>query len=365
MFLLNKAIRRYALTLVICLAACSQAAAQSKIPPFNPPKIYTPKRMDLYTSYCGLWRTDRTYNSTIRLSNQLAISAMDATVTLFLSDGTPYVLPPVHLEKSGVETVDIAAALAGAPAAIKTHLSTFGSASVSYRYDWQGVVYAFMSILDTARSLEYTYPFMFPMQEQMGMRTPPGAPPSTTYEGLHWGYSAQSSVFLSFSNTTKQPLDISVSMLDGKGAVTMAQSMVVAPSNTELLTGLPTSTTPGGVQVTWNGDENALAVLGGIEDAKYGLFGRYPVLHGSPDDDQERSRRPDYCANDLRQSRYHGRYAGPHDGLSSRLDLSALRLFSQHQRAANEAVGACRVCEGIDSAVGYDRSAAFLAVAAA
>lgn len=58
------------------------------IPPFDPPKIYTPTKMNLYTSRCALWRTDGTFESTIRLSNQLVISKMKATVTLFMADGT-------------------------------------------------------------------------------------------------------------------------------------------------------------------------------------------------------------------------------------------------------------------------------------
>ena len=98
---------------------------------------------------------------------------MDATVTLFMKDGTPYLLAPVHLQPSGVATVNINSALNNAPASIQPHLSTFGSASVSYRYDWQGVVYASMSIMDTVRSLEYTFPFMFPMTSRWARARPP------------------------------------------------------------------------------------------------------------------------------------------------------------------------------------------------
>jgi hypothetical protein len=270
----NRPIRHITLTLALCCAGgvlvAQTSGGRSTVPPYNPPTVYTPTKMNLYTSFCGLWRTDQSYASTIRLSNQLSISPMDATVTLYMKDGTPYVLAPVHLQTSGVATVNVNTALSGAPASIQPHLSSFGSASVSYRYDWQGVVFASMSIMDTVRSLEYTYPFMFPMAEQMGAGASAGAMNSTTLEGLHWGYSAQSSVFLSLSNATQQPLNVSLSLLDGDGNVTVGESLVIPSLNTVLMTGLPTSTTPGGVQVAWNGDEDALAVLGGIEDAKYG-----------------------------------------------------------------------------------------------
>ncbi len=278
----NKPMRYITLALAFCCAGdaliAQTSGKQSAAPPYNPPTVYTPTKMNLYTSYCGLWRTDQTYASTIRLSNQLSISPIDATVTLFMKDGAPYILAPVHLQTSGVSTVNINSALSSAPASIQPHLSTFGSASVSYRYDWQGVVFASMSIMDTVRSLEYTYPFMFPMAEQMGASAsvPAGATNSTTFEGLHWGYSAQSSVFLSFSNTTQRPLNVSMSLLDSNGNITVGESLVIPSLNTALLTGLPTSAKPGGVQVTWNGDEDALAVLGGIEDAKYGYSENIP-----------------------------------------------------------------------------------------
>ena len=57
-----------------------------------------------------------------------------------IADGTPFELPPVHLPKSGVQIVDVNAALANAPDKLRGHVSTWGNASYSYRYDWQGAV---------------------------------------------------------------------------------------------------------------------------------------------------------------------------------------------------------------------------------
>jgi hypothetical protein len=130
----------------------------------NKPKAtpYTPTKLDEYTAYCALWRTDATFRSTVRLKNSLDTSPIDATVTLYMADGTPDVLPVVHLAKSEVQTVDVNAALAQAPPSIQPHLSKYGSASVKYNHDWQGVVLSSMSILDTARSLEYSPAFAFP-----------------------------------------------------------------------------------------------------------------------------------------------------------------------------------------------------------
>ncbi len=146
------------------------------------PIPYTPKRLDEYTSYCALWRIDATFRSTVRLKNLLENLPIDATVTLYMADGTAYVLPPVHLAKSEVQTLDVNAALAQAPPAILPHLSRFGSASVKYRYDWQGVILAQMSILDTARSLEFSPPFVFP--DKVALTDSSGVPPSQVCEGL-------------------------------------------------------------------------------------------------------------------------------------------------------------------------------------
>lgn len=145
--------------LSILLLFVGMSVAQVKT---SAPIAYTPKKLDEYTAYCALWRTDATFHSTVRLTNALETSPMDATVTVYMADGTPYVLPPVHLAKSGVEEVDLNAALAQAPAAIQAHISSFGSVSVKYRHDWQAVLVPTMSILDVTRSLGYAPPFVFP-----------------------------------------------------------------------------------------------------------------------------------------------------------------------------------------------------------
>src|SRR5579875_2915445 len=233
---------RSAVILFVVLAGRALAGNgnSSTIPPYDPPTVYTPTKMTLYTEYCGLWRTDETYQSDIQLSNQLVISPIDATVTLFMADGTPYVLPPVHLNASGVTTVNINDALRQAPEAILPHVSSFGSASVSYRYDWQGVVYAQMSMLDIPRSLQYSYPLMFPMSTMPNMagmqetkQTKPSAGP-TALEGLIWSYSSHSKVFLSFANTSKKDIDLRLSVLGEDGEETESRSVIVPAMNTVL-----------------------------------------------------------------------------------------------------------------------------------
>ena len=63
------------------------------------PAPYTPTKLDEYDAYCAVWRTDATFHSTVRLKNSLDTSAISATVTLYMADGTPYVLPPGSARK--------------------------------------------------------------------------------------------------------------------------------------------------------------------------------------------------------------------------------------------------------------------------
>ena len=48
----------------------------------TPGPDYIPTKLDLYTATSDLWRTDRGFQSAIRLKNMLAITEMDVNVTL-------------------------------------------------------------------------------------------------------------------------------------------------------------------------------------------------------------------------------------------------------------------------------------------
>ena len=143
------------------IALPGSSPGQISLPP-GAVGIYTPSKIQAFVSSCPLWRTDGGFQSTIRLTNMLAVANMSATVTLYMADGTPYPLAPAKIPASGVAVINVNQALASAPATIAKHLSTFGSATMTYNWDWQGAVMATMSSLDTTRSLQYVYPFMFP-----------------------------------------------------------------------------------------------------------------------------------------------------------------------------------------------------------
>ncbi len=271
---------------MVFIGTVAPMAAQT-VPPFDPPKAYKPTKMNLYTSHCALWRTDGTFESTIRLSNQLVISKMKATVTLLMADGTPYVLPAVVLEKGGVATVNINRALEDVPANVLPHLSTFGSASVSYRYDWQGVVYASMSILDIPRSLQYSYPFVFPMHGSMAMEQKPA---STVMEALLWSYSRHSEAFLSFANSSSHDINVALGVVED-GRMAFGDDRFVIPAGNTVLKilamrgGNDWSRAVGGVRIAFDAEADNLSVVGGIEDDAHGYSANIPLAEASPGGD--------------------------------------------------------------------------------
>ena len=274
--------RRVAWPTLLLFVIGGPALAQVKRPK---PIPYTPKKLDEYTAYCALWRTDATFRSTVRLKNSLETSPIDATVTLYMADGTPYVLPPVHLAKSGVGTVEVNAVLAQAPRSIQEHLSSFGSASVKYRYDWQGVVLASMSILDTARSLEYMPSFVFPAKPAPADQGT--APPTQAYEGLWWRYGDSSAGFVALANTTDEPIGVEVGVYGLKTPA--GRSLVLAAHGASMLdlkdffagdTGRV-----GGLHITYSGTWGAVQVAGGLEDPVKGFSVDMPVAWRLPPTD--------------------------------------------------------------------------------
>lgn len=267
--------RNIAWQVLLALAIAGPALPQVKRPASIP---YTPTKLDEYTAYCALWRTDATFHSTVRLKNSLDTAPIDATVTLYMADGTPYVLPPVHLAKSEVQTVDVNAALAQAPSAIQPHLSKFGSASVRYNHDWQGVVLSSMSILDTARSLEYSPAFAFP--DKVASTDASGAPLSQACEGLWWRYGSGSAGFVALANTTDNPIGVEVGVSGLKGPA--GRTMSLAAHSTAMLDlkdfFAGDDSRVGGLRVAWNGPWSAVLVAGGLEDAVKGFSTDLPLM---------------------------------------------------------------------------------------
>src|SRR6185437_6413601 len=87
----------------------------------------------------GLWRTDGDFRSVLMLKDALETSAISVTPVLFMADGTEFDLPALQLDPAGVAMVDLNTALAGAPAGLGGHVSSYGSAAVKSVWPWSAV----------------------------------------------------------------------------------------------------------------------------------------------------------------------------------------------------------------------------------
>lgn len=112
-----------------------------------------------YAIYAGLWRVDGNFVSTLRVKNELVVASLDVTPVLYMSDGTPYALPPVHVAVAGVALVNINDALTKVPAKIAGHLSQFGNVELHWRYTSAGHVVASVEMLNIPQSLIFIAPF--------------------------------------------------------------------------------------------------------------------------------------------------------------------------------------------------------------
>jgi hypothetical protein len=188
----------------------------------------------------------------------------------YFGDGTPYILAPTRIPASGVAVINVNQALLSAPPSIASHISAFGSATVSYNYDWQGAIMATLSLLDTPRSLQYVYPFMFPHPSSMSG--------PMTLQGLWWKPTTASFLFVAATNATTSPVDASVVLLDAAGASKSTQQTLIPARGTSVTrVDIPAGVSMGGVQVQYSGGMEDVLVASGIEDDTAGFSANLPM----------------------------------------------------------------------------------------
>jgi hypothetical protein len=278
---------RIALVLIAALFEITLSLLTTSAQATKQPGPIPPGQLEEYAAYAALWRTDGDFRSTIRISNQLATTEIDAVPTIYMADGTAWDLPSVHLAKSGVSTVDINDAIANAPDSIRQHLSTYGSARITYQYAWQGAVYATISILDLVRSLDYTVSFVFPPDQGKGetflpkeLRAGRDAANGTRYEGLWFREGHNGGGFLALSNTTDFALSADVQLSgmrnnEDRKAVIQGHSTVLLDLRDMFGTD---DTRVGGITITHSGKSGALQVIGGLEDLTTGYSANMPLV---------------------------------------------------------------------------------------
>lgn len=219
----------------------------------------------------SFWRTDGTFISTVRIKNILAIAPLDVIPTLFMADGTPYVLPSVHIPTSGVVTINVNDALAAAPPSIASHLSSYGTAMLMWSYTSPGHVAASIAAIDAPRSLIFIFPFAMPM----------GQSGRQTVDGLWWKHDPGVRGFVAVSNTGGFPTQASIQLV-GPGVENQpSRTVPLAPYATQLLPLEDLATNiaalagkSGGVRVQYTGD--GIQVVGGLENDTTGYSANMP-----------------------------------------------------------------------------------------
>lgn len=279
----------WAQTLVVPTSSTHEALRRG--PELPPVFAHIPTELTEYTSYCPLWRTDGTFRSIIRLTNRLQTTPVEVTVTLYMADDTPLALAPVQVPKGGVATVDVNSALANAPSDILTHVSSFGSAALRFRYDWEGAVNGTMAVIDVTRSLDYTFSFVPPTLGRT-VKTTGAATPSNkggalqVYEGLWWRHTEESAGFVAIFNTTGSSVSAELSVL---GLSKIAQRELMLPPRTPIWVNLKDffageDARVGGIRLTHPGEPYSVLVAGGLEDPASGYSATLPIdlRHNDP-----------------------------------------------------------------------------------
>lgn len=227
-----------------------------------------------YTAFCGLWRVDGGFQSTIEIKNSLVVAPLDVTPVLYLADGAEYDLPPVHLAPTAVATVSVNQALANASPEVASHLSSFGSAALRYQYTSPGHVLGAMQILNIPQSLIFISPFSGVAE---------AAPAVQTLEGLWWRHDPDVGGFVSLANATNAPADVTLQAIGSRGTALRPQSLNLAAHGTQLLSldtlvaGLPgLENQAGGLRVQYNGKLGEVMVTGGLVNEREGYSANMP-----------------------------------------------------------------------------------------
>jgi hypothetical protein len=231
-----------------------------------------------HTAFSGFWRTDGGFVAKMRIKNALVTGPLEVAPVLYMADGTEYQLPTATVATSGVISININQALAQAPASVITHLSSFGSASLTYRHASGGHLIASISMQDTSRSLVLSYPFTeSPVSRRRSQSSP------TVWEGVWWKHDAGVQGFLAVSNATGHEAQAKIRLISPSGALAGPKTIVLKAHSTQMLSlentdGLGASGDAGGIRLEHSDEAGAIAVAGGLLNAKEGYSANIPFV---------------------------------------------------------------------------------------
>lgn len=212
----------------------------------------------------GLWRVDKSFQSTLRIKNGSAVNPYTVTPALFMQDGTEYDLPPVQLAINGIGSVNLNDAVAAAAQTLGARTSQVGSAVLRFNAPAASILSGTLEILDIANSLSYV----------TGCSAAGGGETSPqVLEALWWRHDPGVGGFVALTNTTSHAVNVNYQVMGRSGHGLPTESVTLPAHNTTMLD-LPTlwsaltepDNSAGGIRVTYTGAAGDVLALGGLEN---------------------------------------------------------------------------------------------------
>jgi len=234
----------------------------------------------------GIWMTDANFKSSLYLRSIIASTAITVKPIIYLSNGTRLPLADVKLDPDGIAVVDLNAALANQGISSSATLS--GYVEVQYNWPWDPIC-AMVRALDPIHSLLFYYSLQPSLHVsspkftpgQPPVQPPPPTPAAHTVEGLWWKQEANVTGFVGLANTTAQPLTATVNVSDQQTNPIAQHSVTISPHGMKLVDLAElgyTSSTSGGITVTYTGLRDDLLVDGALQDQAVGYSAMLPFM---------------------------------------------------------------------------------------
>jgi hypothetical protein len=296
----------YALPLVVLLVPFTVVSAQQGSSPASkfhfrqhpqvlaphrplPPRVPQAKRHPLPPSKAGsvvggIWMTDANFKSTLYLRSVIATTAITVKPIIYLSNGARFPLADVKLDPDGVAVINLNDELA------KQGISSFATLSsyveVQYNWPWSPIC-AMVRAFDPVHSLLFYYSLEPALHVDLpkfkpgqGLtQPPPPTPAAHTVEGLWWKQESNVTGFVGLANTTGQSLTATLSVSDQQANPIAQHTVTISPHGMKLvdLSELASTTTSsGGITVTYTGLRDDLLVDGALQDPAVGYSAMLP-----------------------------------------------------------------------------------------
>lgn len=207
------------------------------------------------------WTTEATYSTTLYIRNVHFTQAIIARASLILDNRT-IALPDIFVDSLQTVSIDVGNALREN----KEMAELSGGAVIEFEAESAGVINAYAQVLDTVRSLSFSFPFV-----------EDGAPASGPLDAVAWYYSKSTDAFVALQNTkdeetsasltifvSGQPIDLGTQHLKPHEVAAVKLPSLGESGNKE---GLASA----GVRVAYEGKPGAVVTQGWIVDESIGF----------------------------------------------------------------------------------------------